>query len=105
MIEQVSSNSRRQVPSVVSEEETISIELASHPEISELESVWEKVIADNQDVLAGYEPYYSIDATADGDVRELFRLRVGPMTDVKSADAVCQRLGRRGYSCSVIRVQ
>lgn len=105
VIEQVSSNSRRQVPSVVSEEETISIELASHPEISELESVWEKVIADNQDVLAGYEPYYSIDATADGDVRELFRLRVGPMTDVKSADAVCQRLGRRGYSCSVIRVQ
>ena len=105
VIEQVSSNSRRQIPSAVTDEETISIELASNPEISELESVWEKVIADNQDVLAGYEPYYSIDATADGDVRELFRLRVGPMTDVKSADAVCQRLGRRGYSCSVIRVQ
>lgn len=105
VIEQVSSNPRRQVPSIVTEEETISIELAAHPEISELESVWEKVIADNKDVLAGYEPYYSIDATADGDVRELFRLRVGPMIDVKSADAVCQRLGRRGYSCSVIRVQ
>lgn len=105
VIGQVSTNSRRQIPSAVTEEETISIELASHPEISELETVWEKVIADNQDVLAGYEPYYSIDATADGDVRELFRLRVGPMSDVKSADAVCQRLGRRGYSCSVIRVQ
>ncbi len=105
VIDQVSVDPRRQVPSVVTENETISIELASHPEISELETVWEKVLADNQDLLAAYEPYYSIDATADGDVRELFRLRVGPMGDVKSADKVCQKLGRRGYACSVIRVQ
>ncbi|MDR2901740.1 MAG: SPOR domain-containing protein [Lactobacillales bacterium] len=35
----------------------------------------------------------------------MFRLRIGPMKDVKSADALCHKLGRRGFSCSVVRVQ
>lgn len=89
----------------VAAQEIISVELASNANIADLETEWERIYEKNQDVLKGYEPYYSVDATADGDVRELFRLRVGPVKDVKTGDAVCRKLGRRGFTCSVIRVQ
>ena len=85
--------------------ETISVELGSNANIADLEKTWNEIVAQNGDILKGYEPYYSVDTTADGDVRELFRLRVGPMADVKTGDALCRKLGRRGVSCSVIRVQ
>ncbi len=86
-------------------EEVISVELGTNANIADLESMWEQIYAKNEDILKGYEPYYSVDATADGDVRELFRLRVGPMKNVKAGDTLCRKLGRRGFSCSVIRVQ
>ncbi len=85
--------------------ETISVELGTNADISELEAIWETIYTQNQDTLRGYEPYYSVDTTADGGMRELFRLRVGPVKDVKTADSLCKKLGRRGFSCSVVRVQ
>lgn len=85
--------------------ETISVELASNADIANLEKTWNDIVSQNGDILKGYEPYYSVDTTADGDVRELFRLRIGPMADVKTGDTLCRKLGRRGVSCSVIRVQ
>ena len=90
---------------VAADKETISIELGTNPDISELESIWESIYAQNKDTLNGYEPYYSVDTTADGNVRELFRLRVGPVKDIQTADKLCKKLGRKGFSCSVIRVQ
>lgn len=87
------------------DKETISIELGTNPDISELEATWEAIYAQNRDTLDGYEPYYSVDTTADGNVRELFRLRVGPVKDINTADKLCKKLGRNGFSCSVIRVQ
>lgn len=92
-------------PSAVVNSETISIELGTHPDITQLENIWEKILAKNSDVLRGYEPYYSVDTTADGNMRELFRLRVGPVKDVTIADKLCKKLGRRGFGCSVVRVQ
>ncbi len=92
-------------PSAVVDSETISIELGTHPDIAQLENIWEKILAKNSDVLKGYEPYYSVDTTADGNMRELFRLRVGPVKDVTIADKLCKKLGRRGFGCSVVRVQ
>ena len=85
--------------------ETISIELGTHADITELEGIWEKILEKNADVLSGYEPYYSVDTTADSNMRELFRLRVGPIKDITLADKLCKRLGRRGFGCSVVRVQ
>ena len=46
-----------------------------------------------------------MDATADGDVMEVFRLRAGMVKDVSTADALCRKIGRRGFSCSVVRIQ
>ncbi len=91
--------------SLVTDKETISVELGTHANIGELESVWDTIYDKNSDLLGGYEPYYSVDTTADGGMRELFRLRVGPLKDIKAADTLCKKLGRSGFSCSVIRVQ
>ena len=85
--------------------ESLALELGANADIASLEQEWEKIYSKNEDVLKGYEPYYSIDATADGDVRELFRLRIGPVKSVKSGDSLCRKLGRRGFSCSVVRIQ
>ena len=85
--------------------ESIAIELGTSSQISELESLWKKVLAKNKDILSGYEPYYSVDTTADGDVMELFRLRAGMVKDISTADTLCRKIGRRGFSCSVIRIQ
>ena len=89
----------------IANSETISIELGTHPDITQLEGMWEKILAKNGDVLKGCEPYYSVDTTADGNMRELFRLRVGPISDVTLADKLCKKLGRRGFGCSVVRIQ
>lgn len=96
-------SSRNKVSAGVTD--TIAIELAANADISVLESDWEKIYAKNEDVLKGYEPYYSVDTTADGDMRELFRLRIGPMKSVKAGDTLCRKLGRRGFSCTVVRIQ
>jgi len=85
--------------------ETISVELGAHTDIVTLEKMWDALLNRYGDLLKGYEPYYSVDATADGDVRELFRLRIGPFKDVNSGDALCQKLAKKGVSCSVVRVQ
>lgn len=85
--------------------ESISVELASNADIATLEATWEDILSKNEDLLKGYEPFYSVDTTADGDVKELFRLRIGPMKSVSAGDKLCQKLGRRGFTCSVIRVQ
>ncbi len=85
--------------------ESIAIEFGTSSQISELEALWNKVYAKNKDILTGYEPYYSVDATADGDVMEVFRLRAGMVKDVSTADTLCRKIGRRGFSCSVVRIQ
>ena len=91
------------VPTVGSD--SIAIELGTSSQIGDLESLWNKIYTKNKDILTGYEPYYSVDATADGDVMELFRLRAGMVKDISTADALCRKIGRRGFSCSVIRIQ
>ena len=85
--------------------ENIAVEFGTSSQISDLEALWNQVYSNNKDLLAGYEPYYSVDATADGDVIELFRLRAGMLKDVGTADALCRKIGKRGFSCSVVRIQ
>jgi len=85
--------------------ESIALEFGTSPKISELEDLWNSLYAQNSDALAGYEPYYSVDTTANGDMIELFRLRVGMVPDAQTGDAICRKVGRRGFSCSVVRVK
>ncbi len=85
--------------------EDIAIELGQGKDIATLEKMWDSIRTQNQSALKGYNPYFSIDTAAEGGVPELFRLRVGPMSDVKTADSVCLKLSRKGVTCSVIRTQ
>ena len=96
-------NSAVQMPQVAVD--NIAIELAQGTDIASLESKWESIRSKNQKLLAGYNPYFSIDTVAEGGVPELFRLRVGPMSDVKTGDDICAKLSKKGITCSVIRTQ
>jgi len=85
--------------------DNIAIELGQGSDVASLENMWEGIRSKNQKLLKGYNPYYSIDTVAEGGVPELFRLRVGPVKDVKTGDEICAKLSKKGVNCSVIRTQ
>ena len=85
--------------------ESISIELGTDSNVDNLEALWHDLSGRYGSLLSGYEPFYSVDAPADGQGKELFHLRVGPVKNLDSGDAVCSQLGRSGVFCSVVRVQ
>lgn len=83
----------------------ISIELGTDGEVSNLESLWGKLSAKYKNELGGFTPFFSVDAPADGQGRELFHLRVGPVKTLEEGDRICGSLGRGGVFCSVVRTQ
>lgn len=85
--------------------ESISIELGTDSNVANLEVLWKDLSGRYSSLLSGYEPFYSVDAPADGQGKELFHLRVGPVKSIDSGDAVCSQLGRSGVFCSVVRMQ
>lgn len=85
--------------------ESLSIELGTDSNVASLETLWKDLSGRYGSLLSGYDPFYSVDAPADGQGKELFHLRVGPVKSLESGDAVCSQLGRSGVFCSVVRVQ
>ena len=83
----------------------ISIELGTDSNVSNLEELWSSLSKKYSDLLKRYEPFFSVDAAADGQGKELFHLRVGPVETLEDGDEVCSRLGRNGVFCSVVRTQ
>ena len=84
---------------------TISIELGVDSDVSNLESLWNKLSSKYSEDLAGLSPFFSVDTPADGQGKELFHLRVGPMKNIEMGDSICGKLGRSGVFCSVVRTQ
>lgn len=82
----------------------ISIELGTDTDIANLENLWSNLSSKYKD-LKGYDPFFSVDAPADGQGRELFHLRVGPVQTLDEGDKICGSLGRNGVFCSVVRTQ
>ena len=82
----------------------ISIELGTDGDVSNLESLWGK-LSEKYKELSGFTPFFSVDAPADGQGRELFHLRVGPIKSLDAGDKICSSLGRSGVFCSVVRTQ
>lgn len=85
--------------------ESLSIELGTDANVGNLEVLWKDLSRRYSSLLSGYEPFYSVDTPADGQGKELFHLRVGPVQSLDSGDSVCSQLGRNGVFCSVVRVQ
>ena len=85
--------------------EKISLELASNKDVTKLESAWESISRRNWDLIGSYQPYYSVDSTAQSGAQEMFHLRVGPVPSIQVGDNVCGQLSRRGLNCKVVRTQ
>lgn len=83
----------------------ISIELGTDANVENLESLWDNLSEKYSKILKSYDPFFSVDAPADGQGKELFHLRIGPVKTLDEGDSVCSRLGRNGVFCSVVRTQ
>lgn len=83
----------------------ISIELGTDADVGNLENLWAKLSKKYKADLERYEPFFSVDAPADGQGKELFHLRVGPVKTLEEGDKTCSILGRNGVFCSVVRTQ
>jgi len=84
--------------------QNISIELGTDGDVNNLETLWGKLSGRYKE-LDGYTPFFSVDAPADGNGRELFHLRIGPVKSLDAGDKICSSLGRNGVFCSVVRTQ
>lgn len=83
----------------------ISIELGTDDNVSNLENLWDRLSSQYGADLERYEPFFSVDAPADGQGKELFHLRIGPVKSLEEGDKTCSILGRNGVFCSVVRTQ
>ena len=83
----------------------ISVELGTDANVERLESLWSDLSRKYSSILKKYQPFYSVDAPADGQGKELFHLRIGPVDSIDLGDEICNQLGRNGVFCSVIRIQ
>lgn len=83
----------------------VSIELGVDANVENLENLWADLNKKYPKLLKDYEPYYSVDAPADGHGKELFHLRIGPVGKLEEGDFICSTLGRSGVFCSVVRTQ
>ena len=83
----------------------ISIELGTDANVEKLEGLWDDLSSKHSKILNKYDPFFSVDAPADGQGKELFHLRIGPVKSLEEGDGVCSRLGRSGVFCSVVRTQ
>ena len=90
---------------VGSNSSNISVELGTDADVTNLEVLWETLLNKHSDTLGEYEPFFSVDTPADGQGKELFHLRVGPIDNLDSGDRICSTLGRNGIFCSVVRTQ
>lgn len=83
----------------------ISIELGTDENVNNLEKLWADISKRYSAALGRYQAFYSVDTPADGQGKELFHLRVGPVKSLQDGDNICSQLGRNGIFCSVVRIQ
>lgn len=83
----------------------ISIELGTDENVNNLEKLWSDISKRYSAALGKYQPFYSVEAPADGQGKDLFHLRVGPVKTLDEGDHICSQLGRNGIFCSVVRIQ
>ena len=86
-------------------ESNISIELGTDENVNNLEKLWNDISKRYSAAIGAYHPFYSVDTAADGQGKEVFHLRVGPIKSLEDGDNICSQLGRNGIFCSVVRIQ
>lgn len=107
------------IPVISSNQAGVAIELKSDTSVKALNDHWTKLLSkfsgeDGQGLLTPYKNmvYFAVDEAGVGDLgasganARLYRLRIGPITDMETAEKLCSKLTKfQGTSCNVVRVQ
>jgi len=107
------------IPLISSNQTGVAIELKSDTNVKALEEYWTDLLAkfsgdEGQGLLAPYknDVFFAVDAQGVGELgaestsARLYRLRIGPLADIDTAQTLCDKLLKfSGNSCSVVRMQ
>lgn len=107
------------IPLITSNQTGVAVELKSDTSVSALNDYWTEMLAkfsgDNgQGLLTKYRDmvFFAVDEQGVGDLgadaatARLYRLRIGPISDIDTAQTLCDQLLRfSGTSCKVVRIQ
>lgn len=107
------------IPLITTNQGGIAVELRSDSSVKALDDYWADLMArfsgnDGQGLLTKYKDsvFYAVDEQGVGDLgatskaARLYRLRIGPMPDIETAQKLCDQLLKfSGASCQVVRVQ
>lgn len=107
------------IPLITSNQSGVAAELKSDTSVKALDDYWTGLLAkfsgeDGQGLLTPYKDmvFFAVDEQGVGDLgagsstARLYRLRIGPMSDIETAQKLCDQLLKfSGASCSVVRIQ
>ena len=107
------------IPLIPSNQAGVAVELKSDTSVKALNDYWTSLLAkfsgeDGQGLLTPYKDmvFFAVDEQGVGDLgsdastARLYRLRIGPMADIDTAQRLCdQMLKFSGASCHVVRIQ
>jgi hypothetical protein len=107
------------IPLISSNQTGVAVELKSDTSVKALNDYWTDLMAkfsgeDGKGLLTPYKSmvFFAVDEQGVGELgsdsatARLYRLRIGPMSDIDSAQKLCdQMLKFSGTSCHVVRIQ
>jgi len=110
---------QRDIPLISSNQVGVAVELKSDSSVKALNDYWDKLLAkfsgqDGAGILTQYRDmvFFAVDESGIGNLGDtgttsrLYRLRIGPLPDIDSAQSLCDKLTKfQGTSCHVVRVQ
>ena len=107
------------IPLITSNQTGVAVELKSDTSVKALDDYWANLLAkfsgeDGQGILTQYKDmvFFAVDEQGVGDLgsegsaARLYRLRIGPLADVTTAQELCNKLLQfSGVACNVVRIQ
>ena len=107
------------IPLITSNQNGVAVELRSDTSVKALDDYWADLMArfsgnDGKGLLTKYKDsvFYAVDEQGVGELgatssaARLYRLRIGPMPDIDTAQQLCDQLLKfSGASCQVVRIQ
>ena len=107
------------IPLITSNQSRVAVELKADPSVKALNDYWTGLLAkfsgdDGAGLLTPYKDkvFFAVDEQGVGELgaestsARLYRLRIGPLSDIDTAQKLCDQLLKfSGASCSVVRIQ
>jgi hypothetical protein len=107
------------IPLISSNQSGVAVELKSDTSVKVLNDYWTSLLAkfsgdDGEGILTPYKNsvFFAVDEQGVGDLgsnsatARLYRLRIGPLSDIDTAQKLCDQLLKfSGTSCHVVRIQ